>query len=417
MRLVTFFYLYFMQGLPAGFALTALANFLLAEELSAQQVGTFVALVGLPWTVQFIWGPFIDRFQHTAMGSRKPWVVVSQLCACLASLALLLVVNPAQEIYLLSACFFLHSVFASIQDASVDAMAISVTPVAERGRVNACMRGGMLIGSSLGGAVMALCLRSWGFQAAVLMQGLMLLAFTLLTFFIKENEQDALLAFRFVRNDQQATNEQPTLTSIFLKLFTALLSKLSLRTFGVIALVYICLSIFVRSLNVYLIQELHWTDTYLSTLSSSYVVVGATLVMVAGGILSDRMGAGKLLCITIGLIGGFLLLFNLMAPLWNNQAVSSTGLLVWYMFDPSFSIAAMPILMNISQKGIEAAQFTTYMSLVNFSDVVGSYVSGYILSWLSAPTIGILCGLLMLALLFFLLFIARPAIQKTGMTL
>lgn len=91
LRYVTFFYLYVMQGIPAGFALTAVANYLTAEGVPASAVGAFVATVGLPWTVQFVWGPLIDRFQGSAMGRRRPWVLLAQLMAFVASLGILLI--------------------------------------------------------------------------------------------------------------------------------------------------------------------------------------------------------------------------------------------------------------------------------------------------------------------------------------
>src|SRR3712207_6950484 len=48
-----------------------------------------------------------------------------------------------------------RSVFASVQDASVDAMAIDVVPVAQRGRLNAFMRAGILWGISFGAAALS----------------------------------------------------------------------------------------------------------------------------------------------------------------------------------------------------------------------------------------------------------------------
>jgi PAT family beta-lactamase induction signal transducer AmpG len=112
LRYVAFFYLYVMQGLPAGFALTAVANYLIAEGASAAAVGSFVAVVGLPWAVQFVWGPVIDRFQHSALGRRKPWVVLSQLVAFLASLGILTIDDPVRQVGALSLAFFIHSIFA-----------------------------------------------------------------------------------------------------------------------------------------------------------------------------------------------------------------------------------------------------------------------------------------------------------------
>ena len=83
LRYFSFFYLYVMQGIPSGFALTAVANFLAAKGLSSYTVGSFVAIVGLPWIFQFIWGPIIDRYQFSVIGHRKHWVVLNQAVAFL----------------------------------------------------------------------------------------------------------------------------------------------------------------------------------------------------------------------------------------------------------------------------------------------------------------------------------------------
>lgn len=86
LRYASFFYLYLMQGLPSGFALTALTNYLIRQGMTAQGVASFGAVIGLPWGVKFVWGPLVDRFQGSAMGQRRPWVLLSQLLAFLASL-------------------------------------------------------------------------------------------------------------------------------------------------------------------------------------------------------------------------------------------------------------------------------------------------------------------------------------------
>lgn len=110
LRFATFFYLYVMQGVPAGFATTALANYLAGQNLSSARVGEFVAIVGAPWAFQFLWGPLIDRFQGSSMGRRRPWVIGSQILALLASVGIGTVGDPVSNIYALSVAFFVHSV-------------------------------------------------------------------------------------------------------------------------------------------------------------------------------------------------------------------------------------------------------------------------------------------------------------------
>lgn len=401
LRYVTFFYLYAMQGIPAGFALTALSNYLAARGQTPQAIGSFVALVGLPWALQFVWGPVIDRFQGSVMGRRKPWVVGSQFVAFLASLGVLLVTDPGAELSLLTAVFCIHSVFASVQDASVDAMAISVIPEAERGRVNAFMRGGFLLGIGLGAAVLSTLLNRYGFRPAAIAQSAVLLLFTLVTCFIRERPGDSLLP-NFVRRQERAPAKRGPDYS-FRWLFTELLRGLFARSgfalFGAIITVYFCCSVFIRSFNIHLIQKLGWNDTELSVLTGSYGTTVALGIIIAGGILADRIGARRLMFWVLLLLGGFLLFFNLGLNQWSGYELAKAGLIVWSTMDPAFSVTAMPVLMAICRKGVEGSQFTTYMALVNLSDIAGAYVAGQLLGFTSAPLIGIGCGVLVLVAL------------------
>jgi PAT family beta-lactamase induction signal transducer AmpG len=413
LRYVAFFYLYVMQGLPSGFALTAVANYLIAEGASAATVGSFVAVVGLPWAVQFVWGPVIDRFQHSALGRRKPWVVLSQTVAFLASLGILFIDDPVRQLGALSLAFFVHSIFASIQDASVDAMAIGITPENERGRVNAFMRGGILLGIGVGSALFAYLIRAYGFFYAALAQSLLLLLFTVITFFIKEQPGDALLpSRRSVRaaHTQLAGPSVPSLRRLFRELFRGLTTRRSVRLFGTIALVYLCISFFRRAFPVHLIQELQWTDTSVSVLQGTYGTVVTIGIIMISGVLVDRFGAQRLSLYVMLLISSFLLFFNLISGLWAHEPVAIAGVMLWYIIESIFSVAAMPVLMAVCRKGVEGSQFTTYMALVNLVDIAGAYVSGLAMTWVKAPAIGLVSGgLVLLAALLVFSTIRREA--------
>jgi PAT family beta-lactamase induction signal transducer AmpG len=401
LRYATFFYLYVMQGIPAGFGLTAVYNYLIGSGLSAHAVGSFAAIVGLPWTFQFVWGPLIDKYQYSIIGHRKQWVVLTQLVAVLASLSLLLVRQPVAQLQLMGAVFFIHSVFASIQDASVDAIAISVVPVAERGRVNAFMRGGFLLGWAVGGAALSWVLHHGGFGRAALAQSLALLAFTVLTFFIKLERTDRLLprfgagARPVVAGEAEAN---PPLGWLFAELWRSLVEKHSLRAFGIIFLGYLGSYLFSNAYSFHLIHSLRWPDAEVSILQGSWGSLVSFGVLLGGGVLVDRIGPGRLQYWVLVGLAGFLLLFSALAPFWVSKTVSFSGLVVMSLADPMLSVAAMPLLMAFCRPRIEGSQFTTYMALVNLCGVASSYLNGWLLDLTTAPVIGLCCGLLLLGL-------------------
>jgi len=406
LRYVAFFYLYVMQGIPAGFALYALANYLTANGLTPAAVGSFAAVVGFPWSIQFVWGPLIDKHQESAMGRRRPWVLLAQSMAFLASLGLLLVHDPVSELSLLSGAFFIHSIFASVQDASVDALAISVIPESERGRITAVMRGGFLGGIALGSALLSVLIRSQGFFTAALTQSMLLLTLTLVTFFIKEERGDALFSFEKRQNGKSAylaeasvSHQNVSLRWLFQELFRGLTSRKSLLLFLPMLVYYSSQAIFNRAYSVHLIQRLGWADTDVSVLQGTFGTVVIIAVLMLGGYLADRVGAAKLLLFMMAFNSVSFLVFNSLSAYWTDPAVAKAGLIAWSMMDPGFSVASMPVLMALCRKQVEGSQFTTYMALVNLADILGAYVSGQAQMHLSAPTIGLICGGLVLTAL------------------
>jgi PAT family beta-lactamase induction signal transducer AmpG len=409
LRYVTFFYLYIMQGIPSGFALTAIANFLVAKGVSPQSVGTFIAIVGIPWIIQFVWGPIIDRFQFSVIGHRKHWVVLTQIVAIIASLGLLLIKDPVHQLSLMSVLFFIHSNFASVQDASVDAIAISVVPSEERGRVNAFMRGGYLTGVALGSAGLSYIMHQFGFSSAVLTQSGILLFFTILTILTKLDKHDSLLpSFGKHHRPVEEQEESPNLKWLFHQLFKGILQKKSLETFTVIALVYLMFSIFIRSYTYHVIHVLGWSDQLVSVLQGSWGSVLIFFVIIGGGVLSDKIGHRKFQIRVMWGTSIYLILINLLSLFFKNDMLTGAGLVLWNFADPLFSVAAFPILMALCLKQVEGSQFTAYMALINFCDVLGSYVTGWSLSIFPAPYIGLFCGVVVLILIIFMM--KRPVI-------
>ncbi len=403
LRYGTFFYLYAMQGVPGGFALTAIANYLIGKGASAPDVGAFDALIGLPWVIQFIWGPIIDRYQFSRMGHRKHWIVFSQLLAFATSLGLLFINNPVVQLGSVGTLFCIHSVFASIQDASVDATAIAIVPLKEQGRANAFMRAGYLLGIASGAAGLSTVLHRYGFFYAAACQSSFLLLFTVITYFIKIDRGDSYLPSfhsKELHNAISAKGDNPGIKWLFKQLYKGIMHKKSLRIFGAILLVYLSLSTFIRSFSFHLIHNLHWSDQELSVLQGTWGSLSSVAVILGGGVLADRIGPRKLQYWVVAAICLFFLVFGSLGALWVHKEVSTAGILLYNMADPVFSVAAMPVLMALCLARVEGSQFTTYMALVNLSDVMGAYLSGWGMSVTTGPVIGVVCGVVLLIALF-----------------
>ena len=402
-RYITFFYLYIMQGIPAGFALTTIANYLLGQHVASQKVGAFIAVFGIPWTFQFIWGPLIDRYQFSVIGHRKLWVILSQLVAIVASLGLLIIKDPLNEVSLMSALFFIYSIFASIEVASVDAMAIAIAPKDERGRLNGYMRGGFLLGSAFGAAGLSSILHTSGFRSAVLIQTSILLIFTIVFFFTKLEHDDVFVPWaKSKRKQNLLTDNNPKLLLLFKRVYAAITNYKSLGYFGLVAHVYFCSSVFIRSYTYYLINVLQWSDKTVSVLQGSWGSIVTFAAIIVAGAASDKIGAKKLQLFAMWGVCFFLIFLNVSYKLWHYNLYSGAALILWNLADPLLSVTIFPILMGLCWEKVEGSQFTTYLALINLCDVIGSYVTGWCVNIIFPPLLGLLCGLLLLIMLLLL---------------
>ncbi len=400
LRYFTFFYLYIMQGIPAGFALTAIANYLIGKNVSPEKVGSFIAVVGLPWILQFVWGPLIDRFQFSSMGNRKHWIIFSQWAAIATTCGLFLIKEPERNLSLMSAIFFIHSIFASIQVASVDAMAITIAPANERGKMNGFMRGGFLLGIAFSSTFFSILLHSYSFKTAAFAQTATLLAFSAIFFFTKIDSHNTLLpAFGNTGEAEDIAEKDPPFKTVFKNIYNGITSEKSLHYFALIAIVYFCSSVYIRSYTYHLINVLKWPDKQVSLLQGGWGSIITFMAIIIAGNISDKIGAKHLQVKVMWAVCLFLLVINITHRLWYHQYYSGLALMLWNLADPLLSVAIFPILMGLCLKKVEGSQFTTYLALINLCDVMGSYVTGWGLTRIPAPTLGLMCGLCMLFVL------------------
>lgn len=222
-------------------------------------------------------------------------MVLSQLVAVLASLALLIVKDPLIELPLMSVLFFIYSIFASIEVASVDTMAISIAPKDQRGRLNGYMRGGFLLGSAFGAAGLSSILYIAGFRSVVLIQTIILLIFTIVFFFTKLEHEDVLVPWgKSKRKQNVVAGDNPKLSILFKRVYATITNYKSLRYFGLVTVVYFCSSVFIRSYTYYLINILQWPDKTVSILQVSWGSIITFAAIIVAGAASDKMGAKKL---------------------------------------------------------------------------------------------------------------------------
>ena len=79
-RLIFFFTVYLFQGLPNGYALTALALYYTEHGVALESLGSYASVIGVPWAFKFLWGPLLDSLPNLRFGRRRLPIVVLFFC-------------------------------------------------------------------------------------------------------------------------------------------------------------------------------------------------------------------------------------------------------------------------------------------------------------------------------------------------
>ena len=198
-RYVSLSILYTAQGLPAGFTSVTFVAFLVANGATPEEIAALFATIALPWTFKFIWGPVVDAVQAPTYGLRRPWILFSQTGMIVTLGALLFVPDLNASIELVTLMLFVHNLFSSLQDVSVDALAVDVLQPDEVAKANGFMfaakRGGVIIG----GAVVGLLVVDFGIKSAIMVQLPLLALIMCLPLFLKERPGDRLFPWSSAR--------------------------------------------------------------------------------------------------------------------------------------------------------------------------------------------------------------------------
>lgn len=118
-RMVVSFIMGFASGLPLLLTITVLQAWMKEEGVDLAVIGLF-ALVGLPYTVKFLWAPVMDRFTIPFLGRRRGWLLIAQL-ALIVSIAGLGMTQPGKSPWVVAFAAFLVTFFSASQDIVVDA--------------------------------------------------------------------------------------------------------------------------------------------------------------------------------------------------------------------------------------------------------------------------------------------------------
>ncbi|NCO61081.1 MAG: AmpG family muropeptide MFS transporter [Deltaproteobacteria bacterium CG_4_8_14_3_um_filter_51_11] len=155
-RMIVALLMGFSSGLPLLLTVTLLQAWMKQEKVDLSVIG-LMSLVGLPYTLKFLWAPILDRFALPLLGRRRGWLLLSQVCLVAAIIALGST-DPAMRPLGVAFAALVVTFMSATQDIVVDAYRREDLPDSELGLGSSFYingyRVGMLLASG-GGLILA----------------------------------------------------------------------------------------------------------------------------------------------------------------------------------------------------------------------------------------------------------------------
>ncbi len=381
----------FASGMPLLLTGSVLQAWMRESGVDLAVIGLF-ALVGLPYTLKFLWAPLLDRFTPRLFGRRRGWLLGFQVALMLA-IASLGLASPAESPWLVAGIAFLVTFFSASQDIVIDAYRREDLADEELGLGSALYVNGYRVGMLLAGSGGLILADHFTFRTVYLLMAATVLVGVITT----------LLA----REPQVAEGTPRTLRAAVIEPFTDYFRRHGALTMLAFILLYKLGDTMAAALT---------TPFYLD-MGYSKTEIGAVVKLF--GFWATIIG---------GLVGGVLILrIGIMRALWSFgilQAVSTAGFavlvlvghdLAWLAAVIAFenlsggmgTAAYVAFMASLTNRRFTATQYALLSSLMGVPRVLASAPTGYLAEGLGWFGFFIFCTVIAIPGLWLLTRIGR----------
>jgi MFS transporter, PAT family, beta-lactamase induction signal transducer AmpG len=375
-RLTAFFFLYVTEGVPLGFAATAVATQLRRQGVGPAEIGAFVASFYLPWAFKWAAGPFVDVFRSRRFGHRRAWILFTQVMMAATLLALMAVPLP-QGLGIFTAILLVHNSFGAVQDVAIDSLAVNTLAEDERGLANGLMFAGASVGQAVGGSGVLFLIGTMGFQSSFVFVAGAILAVTIFVALPMREAPAENSATDKTGSWRRASHEMREFAVQSFRSFVGTRAAFSAVFFSLLPAGAMSLGL---SLQSNLAVELGMSDEQVGALNLWSSLVSG-VAMVIGGFLSDRLGRRRTLFVYLATMSLPVLYLMIVlqqhgyvmprppggAPMPDLITALWIATMAYAVFQGLMYGTRTAIIMDITNPKVAATQFTAYMAMMNLA--------------------------------------------------
>lgn len=386
-RMLVTFFLGVSSGIPLLVTGSTLQAWMTDEKVDLAVIGMF-SLVGLPYTVKFLWAPVMDRYVPPFLGRRRGWMLISQVLLMMAMGAFSFV-SPAESPWIVAFLAALVSFFSASQDIVVDAYRRELLKDEELGLGSSLAVNGYRMGMLISGAF-ALFLADripWNYVYLLLAASLFLGIIT--TCFSPDREGQVI----FPKSLREAVIEP------FIDYFKRA------GAFEILAfiLLYKIGDIMASSMTIPCILKMGFTKTELAAVVKTFGIFATIAGGLVGGLLLIKLGIRKGLWIFGILQALSTLSFSVLVSVGAHRSVLAATVTFENVTGGMGTSAFIAFMASICNKRFTATQYALLSSLMGIPRVIVASPTGFLAERLGWVHFFIFCTLAAIPGLLFLL--------------
>ena len=393
-RMLVVFLMGFSSGVPLLLVGGTLKGWMRDEGVDLATIG-FLSLVGLPYTLKFLWSPLLDHVPLPFLGRRRGWLIVTQIL--LLVLIALLGVTGMQDLKWVGILTFTIAFVSATQDIVVDAYRREILSEEELGLGSSYAVNGyrLAIWLTSGGAFLLAGLMNW--TTAYLVLSLTLLIGVLTTLLAPEPERTESLHM-----------ERPSLRSAVVGPFKDYFS----RPGAVLFLIFIFLyklgdQMASEMLNPFYI-DMGFAKEQIGAIAKSVGLVATLGGGFVGGVLMLKLGLTRSLWF-FGILQalstlGFSALSSIGPELWALTAVVAFENITGGMGTSAYAA----FMASLTNRQFTATQYALLSSLMGVPRVFAGAATGVLAEHLGWSGYFLMCALVAIPGLFLLVKVIEP---------
>jgi len=374
--LVTFF-LGISSGIPLLVTGSTLQAWMTDEKVNLAVIGMF-SLVGLPYTIKFLWSPFLDRYVPPFLGRRRGWMLISQILLMLAIGGFYLV-RPAESPWIVAVLAALVSFFSASQDIVIDAYRREILRDEELGLGSSLASNGYRVGMLVSGAF-ALFLAdriSWNFVYVLLAVSLFI---GMITSFLGPDTDGQIVPPKSLR---EAVIEP----------FTDYFRRKGAFEILAFILLYKIGDVMAANMTTPFILQMGFTKTELAVIAKTFGILAIIAGGLIGGILLIKMSLRSALLIFGILQAGSTLAFSALASAGHQYYVLVATVTFENLTSGMGVSAFIAFMASLCNKRFTATQYALLSSLMGIPRVIIASPTGYLAERLGWIHFFIFCAL------------------------